>query len=71
MNSIKINEKISIALYLVAIVLLALGIYQKGAGIENRFIETSGWIALMVASVHMLFLSMAKRKSSAKSSDEE
>lgn len=58
MTSSKTQQKIAMALYIIASVLLLIGIYQKGSNIENRYIEVSGWLALGIASVYGIALSI-------------
>lgn len=61
MNPFRKQEILSKALYAVAIVLLLLNIYFLGANKENRLIEFSGWIVLIIALVYAAYLSKAKK----------
>lgn len=61
---LKTKERIGYGLYLVAIVLLIIHIYQMGADIENRGISITAWVSLIVASVYQIWLSTEKKKSS-------
>ncbi|MEL6658228.1 MAG: hypothetical protein AAFP77_30300 [Bacteroidota bacterium] len=62
MESIKLQERIATGLYVVAIILLLINIYQKGADIENRFVEIGGWLFFLVASILMAFVAKEKKK---------
>jgi len=62
MKSIKTKERIGQGLYAIATILLIINIYQKGADIENRWIEIVVWSSFLFAAVYAISLSREKKK---------
>lgn len=69
MSSLKTKTRIGKGLYIIAIILLLIHIYQMNARIENVFFDFAGWIAMIIASSYMLWLSIEKKKSTGKEKD--
>lgn len=57
------KKEIGYGLYILAIILLSIHIYQMGADIENRFFDIAGWVALIVASLYGMWIAKDKKTS--------
>ena len=62
MNGMKVKERIGTGLYIIAIVLLIIHIYQMEADAEKTIVDSKGMIALAVAGIYQIWLSREKRK---------
>lgn len=61
MPTIKTQQKLSTLLYLVAIVLLIINIYNKGKDIDNRYIEIAAWSIFLLAAVYAGLVAKQKK----------
>ncbi len=62
--TLKTKKLIGNILYAIAVVLLLIGLYQKGASTENRFIEIGQWVALLIAAIYGIGLANQQKKES-------
>jgi len=61
MSELKNHQKISTILYIMACIFLILGIYIRAKGIENRPLELSGWMSLLVAACYGIYVNKLKK----------
>ena len=63
MAKFQTKDWITSILYLIAIFLIALNIFNTSNGKENAIIEISGWIMMIIASLYTIFANVKKVKS--------
>ncbi len=62
MVSFRTKEKVSKILYIIAIILMMLNLFNKGTDTENKIMEYSSWLALVIAALYEIYLSREKKK---------
>ena len=67
MAKFQTKDWISIALFSIAIFLMAYNHFNKENGIENENIEILSWVMFVIANLHMLFTNIKRVKSKEKS----